>query len=43
MVRAALEDRDFFLTLKTGCRIEVMRSAMAERLANCVGLSCVAA
>jgi hypothetical protein len=33
----------FFRTLKTGCRIEEMRLATADRLANCIALCCVVA
>lgn len=33
----------FFRTLKTGCRIEELRLATTERLANCIALCCVAA
>ena len=33
----------FFRTLKTGCRIEELRLATAERLANCIALCCVVA
>ncbi len=33
----------FFRTLKTGCRIEEMRFATADRLANCIALCCVVA
>ena len=33
----------FFRTLKTGCRIEEMRLATAERLANCIALCCIVA
>ena len=33
----------FFRTLKTGCRIEELRLATAERLANCIALCCVEA
>jgi hypothetical protein len=31
----------FFRTLKTGCRIEELRLATANRLANCIALCCV--
>ncbi|WP_272849137.1 IS4 family transposase [Paracoccus alcaliphilus] len=31
----------FFRTLKTGCRIEELRLATADRLANCIALCCV--
>mgnify|MGYP002026946750 FL=1 len=31
----------FFKTLKTGCRIEDIRLATADRLANCIALCCV--
>lgn len=33
----------FFRTLKTGCRIEELRLATADRLANCIALCCVVA
>jgi hypothetical protein len=33
----------FFRTLKTGCRIEELRLATANRLANCIALCCVLA
>jgi len=33
----------FFRTLKTGCRIEELRLATADRLANCIDLCCVVA
>ena len=33
----------FFRTLKTGCRIEELCLATAERLANCIALCCVVA
>jgi len=33
----------FFQTLKTGCRIEELRLATADRLANCIALCCVVA
>ena len=33
----------FFRTLKTGCRIEDVRLASADRLANCIALCCVVA
>ncbi len=33
----------FFRTLKTGCRIEEIRLATADRLANCIALCCVIA
>jgi len=33
----------FFRTLKTGCRIEALRLATAQRLANCIVLCCVVA
>jgi hypothetical protein len=33
----------FFRTLKTGCRIEDLRLATADRLANCIALCCVVA
>jgi hypothetical protein len=33
----------FFRTLKTGCRIEEIRLATADRLANCIALCCVVA
>lgn len=33
----------FFRTLKTGCRIEELRLATANRLANCIALCCVVA
>lgn len=33
----------FFRTLKTGCRIEELRLATADRLANCIALFCVVA
>lgn len=33
----------FFRTLKTSCRIEELRLATAERLANCIALCCVVA
>ena len=33
----------FFPTLKTGCRIEELRLATADRLANCIALCCVVA
>ncbi|MCB5410293.1 transposase [Pseudogemmobacter sp. CC-YST710] len=32
----------FFRTLKTGCRIEELRLATADRLANCIALCCIA-
>ena len=31
----------FFRTLKTGCRVEELRLATADRLANCIALCCV--
>ncbi|MFX4296208.1 MULTISPECIES: transposase [Roseobacteraceae] len=31
----------FFRTLKSGCRIEELRLATADRLANCIALRCV--
>ena len=33
----------FLRTLKTGCRIEELRLATADRLANCIALCCVVA
>ena len=33
----------FFRTLKTGCRIEELRLATVDRLANCIALCCVVA
>lgn len=33
----------FFRTLKTGCRIEELLLATADRLANCIALCCVVA
>lgn len=33
----------FFRTLKTGCRIEELRLATADRLANCIAMCCVVA
>lgn len=33
----------FFRTLKTGCQIEELRLATADRLANCIALCCVVA
>lgn len=33
----------FFRTLKTGCRIEDIRLATADRLANCIALCCIVA
>ncbi len=33
----------FFRTLKTECRIEELRLATADRLANCIALCCVVA
>ena len=33
----------FFRTLKTGCRVEELRLATADRLANCIALCCVVA
>lgn len=33
----------FFRTLKTGCRIEELRLATADRLTNCIALCCVVA
>lgn len=33
----------FFRTLKTGCRIEEIRPATADRLANCIALCCIVA
>jgi len=33
----------FFRTLKIGCRIEELRLATADRLANCIALCCVVA
>ena len=33
----------FFRTLKTGCRIEEMRLATADRLTNCIAMCCVVA
>lgn len=33
----------FFGTLKTGCRIEDIRLATADRLANCIALCCIVA
>lgn len=33
----------FFRTLKSGCRIEDLRLATADRLANCIALCCVVA
>lgn len=33
----------FFRTLKTGCRVEDIRLATADRLANCIALCCVVA
>lgn len=33
----------FFKTLKTGCRVEDVRLATADRLANCIALACVTA
>lgn len=33
----------FFRTLKTGCRVEDIRLATADRLANCIALCCIVA
>jgi IS4 transposase len=33
----------FFRTLKVGCRIEDIRLATANRLANCIALCCIVA
>lgn len=33
----------FFRTLKTGCRVEDIRLAAADRLANCIALCCIVA
>lgn len=33
----------FFSTLKTGCRVEDIRLATADRLANCIALCCIVA